>query len=283
MDVNVITSDENLRRKLAALQTVLHQIGSAVLAFSGGVDSTLLLRVASGTLDNNILAVTAVSDIYPGFEGDEARQLAEKMGVKHMFIHTQEIEMPEFSQNPPERCYYCKKELFSRLQRIARQQGIRTVIDGTNADDGKGIDHRPGLRAGQELGVRSPLREVGMTKHDIRELSRALRLPTWDKPSLACLSSRFPYGTAITTERLQQVGEAETFLRELGFRQVRVRYHSNLARIEVEPPERVKLLEDATRVVERLRSLGFTYVAMDMEGYRTGSTNEVLDNTPGAG
>jgi len=265
-------------QKLEKLHAILHEIGSLVLGFSGGVDSTFLLDVAVDTLDaDRVLAVCARSPTYVTEEFRYARKFAESIGARFKAIESGETDVPEFCANPPNRCYYCKKQLFGRLLEIARAEGFAAVCDGTNLDDLS--DHRPGRRALDELRVRCPLKEAGFTKIEIRELSREMGLPTWDKPALACLASRFPYGTPITSDALQQVADAERVLRAHGFRQVRVRYHNTVARIEVEPEDvpRFADQEMADDIVRKLKRLGFTYVALDLEGYRTGSLNEVLD------
>ena len=244
-----------------------------MIGFSGGVDSTLLFAVAADVLGSRALAVTATSRTYPERELNESRMLAELIGGRQLVITSEELDIPEFSENPRNRCYYCKRELFGKLRAIADQEGLAYVLDGTNCDDAG--DHRPGRTAAAELGVRSPLEEAGFSKQDIRDLSSQMGLPTWDKPAFACLSSRFPYGTAITPERVSQVGLAEESLRSLGFRILRVRYHGSVARIELGPQE----FEQATgsmrdRVVQLVKAAGFTYVALDLQGYRTGAMNE---------
>jgi uncharacterized protein len=247
-----------------------------LVAFSGGVDSTLLLKVAAETLGGDVLAVIAGSETYPVREIRAARGIAKALKVRHRVIHTCEIENPKFVKNPPTRCYYCKQELFSSLKGIAEAEGIPYVLDGQNVDDAG--DFRPGAKAGRELGVRSPLKDAGLTKDDIREISRAYGLPTWNKPSLACLASRFPYETAIEVKSLKQVGAAEDFLRGQGFGQLRVRHHGPLARIEITPAEFPALMKPAVRdrIVARLKKLGYLYVTLDLAGYRTGSMNEGL-------
>lgn len=263
-------------RKYEKLKAELEKMEKVLVAFSGGVDSTLLLKVASDVLGKNVLAVIASSETYPGNETMDARKLARRLKVRHKVISTHELDNPDFLSNPPERCYHCKKELFGTLASIAREEGISFVLDGSNHDDL--MDFRPGAKAAKELGIRSPLREAGLTKAEVRELSRRLRLSTWDKPSLACLASRFPYHTRIEGKSLRRIGAAEEFLREAGFRQVRVRHHGPIARIEVEAGEFPRLLKKglAAKISARLKELGYSYVSLDLEGYRTGSMNETL-------
>ena len=269
------TSEMRLADKYQRLRDILEELGGCVIGFSGGVDSTFLFAVAVDVLGARALAVTACSATYPERELREARDLAGHIGGRHRLIVSEELEIPEFRDNPHDRCYYCKKELFGKLREIADREGLPHVLDGSNLDD-RG-DHRPGRRAAVELGVRSPLEEAGMTKDDIRQLSQALKLPTWNKPAFACLSSRFPYGTAITAERVRQVGMAEDGLHALGLRTLRVRYHGDVARLELGEDEfeaAVGALRD--KVVRCVKEAGFAYVALDLQGYRSGSMNETL-------
>jgi len=265
------------KKKLERLRELLSTIDSAVLAFSGGVDSTFLLKVAAEEINEGLIAATATSPTYIDEEYREALELADEMGVEHITLESNELENEQFRQNSPERCYHCKSELFGQLQELAEERDIGCVMDASNADDSK--DYRPGLAAANELGVRSPLLETDLDKAAIRRLSLEMGLPTWNKPSLACLASRFPYGEGIDAPKLNRVERAEEFLRDLGYEQLRVRSHGDLARIEVEPQEVQNLAEPGTRqdVVERLKDIGFTYVTLDLQGYRTGSMNEELD------
>jgi uncharacterized protein len=266
-----------LQDKYERLKKIIEEMGSIVIGFSGGVDSTLLLKVAHDILKDKVIAVIGKSETYPEEEFNEAIKLAEFIGARYKIVTTEEIDNLKFAENPPDRCYYCKTELFSKLKEIAEAEGIRWIADGTNADDVK--DFRPGLRAVKENNIRSPLLEAGLTKNEIRELSRLLGLPTWDKPSFACLSSRFPYGMPIDREKLKKIDKAESFLRKLGLKVFRVRLiDENTVRIETGKEEFKKFFEDDFRVkvVNELKNLGFIYITLDLEGYRTGSMNEVL-------
>ncbi len=266
-----------LAEKYARLQAMLRSYGRVVIGFSGGVDSTLLLRVAVETLGaEHVLAVIGDSDSYPAREREEARALADGMGARWTLIRSEEMADPRFTANPAERCYYCKSDLFGRLVALAQEGGYAAVLDGNNADDVG--DFRPGRRAAAELGVKSPLLEAGLAKTEVRALSRHFGLPTAEKPASACLASRIPYGTPITRDTLAAIGAAEDALRELGFRHVRVRHHGPLARIEVPCAEIARLLDADLRahITARLRDIGYQYITLDLQGYRTGSMNEVL-------
>lgn len=268
--------------KLTRLKRIIKNLGSAVVAFSGGADSSFLLKVASQVLPKDkLLAVTACSETYSAGERKEAIKIARHLGVRHKLIYTEEFSNNNFKNNPPDRCYYCKKELFSKLKKLTDSKRLVYVIDGSNLDDLK--DYRPGRKASEELAVRHPLQEAGLRKSDIRKLSNKLGLSTYNKPALACLASRFPYGEKITEERLNMVEKAESELKKFGFRDVRVRYHKTIARIELGNNEIDLLLKNGfrKRLVKKLKDLGFVYVTLDLEGYRTGSMNETLSESVG--
>ena len=277
MDTFVATSGP--AEKVAALRGILAAVGKVAVAFSGGVDSTFLLAVASNTLGKgNVMAVTATGPVYAQRERSSAEAFTRELGVSHVLMPTWDLRKDGPYINAPDRCFRCKSELFGELVKLAGMRGFRVVVDGTNASDLG--DYRPGLRALKLLGVRSPLLEAGLEKGEIRSLSREMGLPAWDRPAMACLASRFPYGAAITEEALRQVEGAEEFLLDRGFRHVRVRHHGDVARIEVSPGEIPRLVSESDSVVSGLKALGYRYVTLDLEGYRMGSMNETL---PGGG
>ena len=263
-------------KKYDDLKQMLKDYGSAAVAFSSGVDSTFLLYAAKEALGDKVIAVTAKSCSFPQRELNEAKAFCESHKIRHFIFESEELDIEGFSHNPKNRCYLCKHELFEKIIKIAEDEGIAVILEGSNLDDNG--DYRPGLQAVAELGIKSPLRAIGFTKEDIRVLSGNLGVPTWNKQSFACLSSRFVYGETISREKLGMVDKAEQLLLDLGFRQVRVRIHGTMARIEIMPEEFEKLIsgEIRSQITETFRNLGFTYVTMDLTGYRTGSMNEVI-------
>lgn len=260
--------------KLDQLHSLLAGLPGAIVAYSGGVDSTFLAFVARRVLGDRALAVTAASPTYPRRHLEGARALALQLGLRHRVIETTECAEEDFLANPPDRCYHCKRVLFADLSRLASEEGHGIVLDGANRDDLG--DHRPGSRAAREAGVRSPLQEIGLGKEEIRAYSRALGLPTWDQPAYACLASRIPYGCRITAEALDRIDRAEEYLNSLGFREIRVRDHHPVARLEIGPPEMEQAWLRRTEIAARLHELGFPYVALDLDGFRSGSLNRIL-------
>jgi uncharacterized protein len=270
--------DRVIDQKFEALADLLRGYGSVCIGYSGGVDSAFLAKVAVDVLGpDKVLAVTGMSAAYPGVQHDQAKACAREFGIPHLEIGTDELADPNYAANPSNRCYFCKSELWSKLATVADARGLAVILDGSNADDVG--DHRPGMQAAREQRVRAPLLEAGLTKAEIRELSRRLGLPTWDKPAAPCLASRLPYGLAVTAERLKQVEAAETVLRNHGFREFRVRHHGDAARLEVAPEELGRALDRAAVMAAEVRDLGFQRVLLDLEGYRRGSLNETIPLT----
>jgi uncharacterized protein len=267
--------DGSLQDKLRRCQAILKDVGQVMVAFSGGVDSTFLLALAAKCLGtDHVQAGMGVSPSLPQRERQQAHDLAARLAVKLIEVETCEMDNPQFAANPPDRCYHCKSDLFARLKELAGQNGGLALICGANADDSG--DYRPGLQAGEKLGVRNPLMEAGLTKAEIRQASRAMNLPTWDKPAMACLASRIPYGQAITLGKLARIERAEYVLKDMGFSQCRVRDHETLARIEVQPDEIDKVAQRRDSIVQALQALGYNYVTVDLQGFRSGSMNETL-------
>lgn len=268
--------NQELWNKYEELKKYIASLGSVAVAFSSGVDSTFLLFASKEALGEHIIAVTASSCSFPERELNEARAYCEKMGINHIVIISEELQIEGFSHNPKNRCYLCKKELFTKIRLVADEYNIAEILEGSNLDDNG--DYRPGLQAVAELGIKSPLRHIGFTKQEIREISKELHIPTWEKQSFACLSSRFPYGDLINEQKLKMVDKAEQLLLDLGFRQVRVRIHGDIARIELDPKEFDRFMKEDVRVeiYHKFKEYGFSYVALDIQGYRTGSMNETI-------
>jgi pyridinium-3,5-biscarboxylic acid mononucleotide sulfurtransferase len=274
-----VTTEVSPKGKLANLQAIIREIGPVIVAYSGGVDSTFVAAVAHEVLGDGALAITGVSPSIPASEVDEAKALAREIGIMHEWIDTREMDDPDYVKNNPDRCFHCKDELYGRLTAIATERGFASVLDGCNLDDTG--DFRPGRRAAADHRVRSPLVEAALTKAEIRELSRERGLPTWDKPAMACLSSRIPYGTPVTVEALSSVDQAEAYLRSLGIRQLRVRHHvlpsgDTIARVETDDDGMNIVLASREQIGKRLKELGYLYVTLDLTGYRMGSMNDVL-------
>jgi uncharacterized protein len=270
--VNVV--QDVAHRKLAKLEDLLKDMGEVIVAFSGGVDSSFLLWAAHRMLGERALAVTGKSESVATGQLEEARQLAERLGVRHVILDTEELQNPLYVANPTNRCYHCKTELFTKLEAFAAREGIRWIVEGSNLDDMH--DYRPGLQAAVEHGVRSPLKEAELTKAEIRALSKEAGLPTWDKPAMPCLSSRIPYGMLVSPEKLAMIDRSEAYLRRLGFRELRVRHHGPIARIEVPPGDFARILagNTAADIANTLKSYGFKFVTLDLQGFRSGSLNE---------
>ena len=272
----VQTSDKTLLQKRSDLVNILEQMRSVIVAYSGGVDSAFLAAVANEALGSKALSVTAVSPSLAPSELDEATDLANRIGLNFMTIETNEIDRPDYQANNPDRCFFCKDELYTHLVRFAEEESFDSIVNGTNVDDLG--DYRPGIEAAKQYGVRSPLVEAELTKDDIRALSRDMDLPTWDKPAQACLSSRIPYGTTVTVEALTKIAKAEQFLRSKGFKQLRVRHHDTIARIEIEPSDFSAITSEPLRseINQEFKNIGYSYITLDLDGFRSGSLNEIL-------
>ncbi|CDZ24273.1 putative protein slr1717 [[Clostridium] cellulosi] len=268
---------DELHLKKEKLYDYLKSLGSLAVAFSGGVDSSFLLKCAHDVLSDNVIAITARSSTFPKRELNEAIEFAKEYGIRQIIIDSDELDIKGFRENPVDRCYYCKSELFAKIKKVAEENNIKYIAEGSNMDDLG--DYRPGLKAARECGAISPLRTAGLTKNDIRALSKEMGLKTWDKPSFACLASRIPYGQTITKEKLLLIDKAEQFLIDLGFKQIRVRHHGEIARIELLPEDMIKIFQDGLRekIHDYFKSLGFTYITLDLNGYKTGSMNATLD------
>jgi uncharacterized protein len=262
-----------LEEKLSQLKNIISKYESVLVAFSGGCDSSLLLKISKEVLGEKVLAVTAKSPLFPTSELRNSKKVAKYIGAKQLIIESNELDLPQFADNPKNRCYICKKGLFAKLTEIAKREGLNCIVDGTNLSDED--DFRPGMMAAKEFGIRSPLKEASLTKEDVRKISKLLDLPTYNKPQGACLASRFPYGLKITKDALKLVEKSEEFLRKLGLKQVRVRHYQNLCRIEVLKKEMEKCLAKKEQITKQLKSFGYTYITLDLEGYRSGSMNEV--------
>jgi uncharacterized protein len=272
--MNVSAVGEVVQQKMLKLESLLAEMGQVIVAYSGGVDSSFLLWAAHKTLGDRALAVTGRSGSVATGQIEEAQQLAKDLGARHVVLDTEELDNPLYVQNPTNRCYHCKTELFTKLEAFAAREGVRWIVEGSNLDDMH--DYRPGMQAVAEHGVRSPLKEAALTKSEIRTLSREAGLPTWDKPAMPCLASRIPYGMLVSLEKLSVIDRAEAYLRSLGFRDLRVRHHDTIARIELPPSDFAKLLEGnvAAEITRTLKGYGFTFVTLDLQGFRSGSLNE---------